>query len=184
MLEAKADPVAKARTKPMSQTKAKTPAEPGAAGGKAEAATGTGQAGRVRELAGFGASSLIAACIDFTLVLLLKQVTGQLALAVVGARLASATANYLLNRLVFSARQAGHKSAGTDRAGRKSARRYALTAGAILTLNYLLLNALHEGLALPLAAAKLLTEALLWLLSYWLQRQFVFAAGRRQGDRR
>lgn len=32
----------------------------------------------------------------------------------------------------------------------------------------------HEGIGLPLFASKLLTEASLFLFSYWAQRKFVY----------
>lgn len=122
-----------------------------------------------RALIAFSAASLVSAGIDFTLVLLLRQATGQLLAAVLLARLVSATVNYLLNRtIVFrSARPVSPA---------RSFRRYALLACLVLVLNYLMLRTFCDMLGMPLAAAKLLTEFSLWLLSFQLQKRHVFAS--------
>lgn len=114
-------------------------------------------------LLGFAASSLIGAAIDWAGVLLLSALTGDLLVAVVGARLASAAVNFRVNRdLVFA-------HAGTPWV------RYALLAAGLLTANYTLL-ALLTGVGVELVAAKLLVEAVLFAASYVVQRRFVFAA--------
>lgn len=123
----------------------------------------------------FGASSLIAAALDYGLLFALQALTGDLLLSVVGARVASASANYALNRtLVF------RHGRGTSVAS--SLPRYAVLAGAILALNYGLLSLLTGVAGLPLLPAKLLAEAALYLLSYWAQRAIVFP-GAKQGRR-
>ncbi|MDQ0170640.1 putative flippase GtrA [Paenibacillus tundrae] len=45
----------------------------------------------------------------------------------------------------------------------------------VLLLNYGLLYFYNETLILPLIAAKLLTEASIFLFSYWAQRRFVYS---------
>lgn len=115
----------------------------------------------------FGASSLLSAALDFVLLFLLQWLTANLLVSVIGARLVSSACNYAMNRqFVFgSRRQSGHR--------RSLPRYYALAAG-ILLFNYALLYSFHETLGMPLFPAKLLTETLLFLFSYWWQRKFVY----------
>lgn len=117
----------------------------------------------------FGASSLVAAALDYGLLFGLKALTGSLLASVVLARVASASANYALNRsLVFHA----------DRGAASIPRtlpRYVALAALILALNYGMLSLLTAVAGLPLLPAKLVAEAVLYLLSYWIQRTFVFA---------
>lgn len=120
-------------------------------------------------LARFTASSLLAFAIDLVLLLGLMAATGQLLLAVVGARVVSSMVNFAVNRsLVF----------GTPRPARlwPAAMRYYALAIALLTANYLMLWAL-TGAGLSLLVGKLGTEASLFLVSFVVQRSHVF--GRR-----
>jgi putative flippase GtrA len=114
----------------------------------------------------FSLSSLTAFAVDFVAVLLLMSLTGQLALSVAAARLASATTNFVVNRgIVFDGGRSRRVSA---------ARRYVALAGVLLLGNYALLRVLHGPFHLPLVLAKLATEASLFALSYQLQRRIVF----------
>ena len=118
----------------------------------------------------FAASSLLAAAVDYVLVLSLsalfaKQAQGLL-WSVVLARVISSFLNYMLNRkLVF------------EDCSRRSVLRYYLVAAGIMAANYGLLS-LISGV-MPLALAKLLVELALYPLSFYLQRRFVFARGER-----
>ena len=118
----------------------------------------------------FAASSLLAAAVDYVLVLSLsalfaKQAQGLL-WSVVLARVISSFLNYMLNRkLVF------------EDCSRRSVFRYYLVAAGIMAANYVLLS-LISGV-MPLALAKLLVELALYPLSFYLQRRFVFARGER-----
>lgn len=118
----------------------------------------------------FAASSLLAAAVDYVLVLSLsalfaKQAQGLL-WSVVLARVISSFLNYMLNRkLVF------------EDCSRRSVFRYYLVAAGIMAANYGLLS-LISGV-MPLALAKLLVELALYPLSFYLQRRFVFARGER-----
>lgn len=116
----------------------------------------------------FSASSLIAALIDFILLLLLKQATGSLLFAVIGARTCSSSINYAMNRSVVF-RKKERPSTVT-----RSMPRYFALVLLIMMLNYGLLSLLHTLMALPIVPAKLLTEAILFLFSYWAQRKFVY----------
>ncbi|MFE6970984.1 glycosyltransferase [Isoptericola sp. NPDC057653] len=119
-------------------------------------------------LLAFAASGLLAFGVDAAALLALQAATGILALAVVGARVLSAAVNFGVNRaLVF----------GRSRPApvRGSAARYAALALLLLAANYGLLDALHGTLGVPLLVAKALTDAALFLASWTVQRQVVFA---------
>ncbi|CAM3897887.1 glycosyltransferase [Nocardioides zeicaulis] len=118
-------------------------------------------------LLAFLASSLAAFVIDTVALLGLQALTGDLLLAVVGARLTSAGINFTVNRrLVFDG--------GRRVRARSAAWRYAALATVLLATNYLLLSTLHAA-GLALLPAKLLTEVALVSSSFAAQRAFVFA---------
>ena len=113
----------------------------------------------------FVASSLIAMLIDYVLVLAIsaatKDLPGSLLISVVAARIISSLANYFINcKLVFENRS------------KSSILRYYVLAIGILCVNYLLLELLTA--LMPIAIGKLLVEAALYPLSFYLQRKFVF----------
>ncbi|MGL5406790.1 MAG: glycosyltransferase [Propionibacteriaceae bacterium] len=111
----------------------------------------------------FAASSIVGFVVDFIAVLLLMRLTHNLLLSVITARIISSTVNFSMNRkLVFSSQTSVISSAI----------RYATLAIAILAANYFLLKTLI--FSLPLASAKLLTEALLFGVSFFIQKVFVF----------
>lgn len=114
----------------------------------------------------FCMSSFLSAIIDFVLLMVLGSFTENLLLSVITARTCSSLFNYSMNKtFVFSKNQAGMK---------RSMPKYFGLVVLILALNYLLLNALHGSMGIPLLYAKLLTEAILFLFSYTLQKIFVF----------
>lgn len=115
----------------------------------------------------FSLSSLAAFGLDTVALLALHTLTGNLLASVVGARVISSTVNFLTNRrLVFA-----H---GQDKRIGAAAIQYWTLAVALLAASYGLLSALtHAGL--PLLAAKVLTEATLFAVSYQVQRRLVFA---------
>ena len=119
----------------------------------------------------FGMSSLLAAVIDYVLVLVLSALTRglapatSLAVSVVGARLVSASVNFSINRkMVFK---------GDETLGRAVAK-YAVLALGILAVNYMLMHLLTIMLGWPLALAKLLVEVLLFSVSFLIQGKFVY----------
>ena len=119
----------------------------------------------------FSMSSLAAAALDFVLVLALMAMTGNLAVAVVGARISSASLNFTLNRrFVFD--PAGRTPLPAAIAG------YGTVAIGILIANYTILYLLYERLGIMLGLAKLATEVSLFLASYFLQKHFVFGTRR------
>lgn len=96
--------------------------------------------------------------------------TGNLLASVVGARVISSTVNFLTNRrLVFA-----H---GQDKRIGAAAIQYWTLAVALVAASFGLLSALTQA-GLPLLAAKVLTEATLFAVSYQVQRRLVFTRPR------
>ncbi|MGB7963602.1 MAG: bifunctional glycosyltransferase family 2/GtrA family protein [Propionicimonas sp.] len=117
-------------------------------------------------LLAFGASSLAGFAVDAAVLLVLHFLTGNLAASVVIARLVSATVNFTLNhRLVFADR---------SRPLWPAARRYGLLAAGILAANLALMELLTPLLG-SVVVAKILTEVVLFLASYGIQRHLVFS---------
>ncbi|UQZ34675.1 glycosyl transferase family 2 [Paenibacillus sp. PK3_47] len=115
----------------------------------------------------FSASSIVSGVLDFLLLLLLQAATGSLLLSVIAARAGSSAANYAMNRrFVFSRQNKG--------AVHTSVTRYYILVLLVLGLNYGCLSLLHILLGVPLIPAKLLTECLLFLFSFWAQRRYVY----------
>ena len=112
----------------------------------------------------FLASSFSAFLIDSLLLLGLAAVTGNLLVAVLGARLVSAGVNFVVNRRVIFR--------GSDRWTR-AARRYIALAIALVCANYLILHSLVT-IGMPLLLAKVVTETLLVAASYAVQASFVY----------
>ncbi|MBA4347540.1 MAG: sugar translocase [Clostridiales bacterium] len=113
----------------------------------------------------FVASSLVAMLLDYVLVLLLSSTTKGMAqsllISVVGARILSSLANYFMNcKLVFE-----HRS-------RASIVRYYLLVAGILAVNYVLMLVITHFMPLPVG--KILVELVLYPLSFFMQRKYVF----------
>lgn len=114
----------------------------------------------------FGASALASFLLDTALLLVVYALTGWLLGAVVIARVISAAVNFGLNRSLVFAR-------ARDVPLRTAAIRYLSLALLILAASFGLITALTD-LGVPLLAAKLVTEAALFLVSYSVQRSVVF----------
>ena len=110
------------------------------------------------------ATSLASFVIDWLAVMVLFTVTGNLLGSVVGARLASGTCNFFLNRRVFKA------APGTVR---RTAVRYVTLAVALLATSYVTLWLL-TGLGVPLGIAKIMGDTAIYVASYLAQRRLVF----------
>jgi putative flippase GtrA len=99
--------------------------------------------------------------------------TGSLVLSVVGARVLSSSVNFAVNRrAVFE-----H---GRDKPTMTAGMQYFALVIGLLGLNYASLLSL-QAVGVPLLTAKLVTELLLFVVSWAVQRRFVFA--RRRGER-
>lgn len=115
----------------------------------------------------FGISSLAGGAVDFIALLVLNQLTNNLLLSVIGARAISSLINYTINRhMVFG------DVSGLER--KKTLIHYYTLVGVLLISNYLLIHILHMNLGLNLVTAKLITEGLLFFISYWAQKKVVF----------
>ncbi|KQO01415.1 GtrA family protein [Paenibacillus sp. Leaf72] len=115
----------------------------------------------------FSTSSLLSALLDFTLLFLIQSISHNLFLSVVAARLCSSIFNYTMNRkYVFT----GGKVSKLH----QSLPKYFSLVILVLLLNYGLLYFYNETLIIPLVIAKLLTEASIFLFSYWAQRKYVY----------
>lgn len=114
----------------------------------------------------FCCSSLICGIIDFGLLFLLKILTDNLLLSVVGARTISSLTNYVLNKnLVFNAEKSQKAS---------TILQYYLLVAVIMGCNYLLMYLFSETIGLSLLISKILTECLLFIFSYTVQQRIIF----------
>ena len=109
------------------------------------------------------ASSLSSTAVDYTLLLILNATIGDVFLPVALARVSSCTMNYAMNRKVFNAR--GGVVA--------TAIRYAIMAASVMTMSYLMIQALvSAGMALWMAS--LTANSSLFIVNYLGQNFFVF----------
>jgi putative flippase GtrA len=122
----------------------------------------------------FALSGFVAFAIDTLALLALTALTGSMLLAVIGARIVSATANFATNRLVVFDRRRATRT-------RHAAVRYFTLALVLLAANYGMLDALTNA-GVPLLAAKVVTEASLFAVSFTVQRDVVFSPGRLASD--
>ncbi|OMC90349.1 GtrA family protein, partial [Paenibacillus odorifer] len=95
------------------------------------------------------------------------RLSHNLFLSVAAARLCSSVFNYSMNRkYVFTGGKRSKIQASLPK--------YFALVILVLLFNYGLLYFYNEKLIIPLVAAKLLTEASIFLFSYWAQRRFVY----------
>ncbi len=113
-------------------------------------------------------SSLISAFVDFILLMVFQPLLNDLFLAVVLARICSATINYTLNRqFVFSL--------SSKSSIKSSLPRYTLLAGTLMFANYGFIYFFNVVAHIPLFFAKIAAEITLYGISYIFQRKFVFS---------
>ncbi|MCD8023758.1 MAG: bifunctional glycosyltransferase family 2/GtrA family protein [Lachnospiraceae bacterium] len=128
-----------------------------------------------REILKFSASSFTGFLVDYAiysiLLAVLPHLSGNaspgasLVAANIGARIVSATVNYTMNRkLVFK----------SNASVTKSAAEYCLLAAGILAGNTLVLSALVTVCNMNRYLAKLCTEAVFFIVSWQVQRRFIF----------
>ncbi len=111
-------------------------------------------------------SSASAGILDFFLLFLFEWLSGSLLIGVVLARIVSSVYNYTINsHYVFKGHNESHK---------RSALKYFSLVIIIMGLNYLSLYVMINWLYIPSFWAKLLTEILLFSLSYIIQKAIVF----------
>jgi putative flippase GtrA len=127
----------------------------------------------------FSGASLVSFLLDYLLFSILIRVIGlrfteEIALigANIGARFLSAGFNYYLNStFVFRYKE--------KRA--RSLLRYIMLACFILILNTVILYCLHDYVGINKALAKLVTEMMLFVISFMVQKSFIFNKRRKQG---
>ena len=122
-----------------------------------------------REILRFCSSSLIGFLVDYLLYSLLVALLGtaRVTFCNIAARVVSASVNFTLNRrFVFTG--------GDKQPLWSSLLRYAALAVCILALNTLLLNWLTQTLGWNPYLSKILVEVTLFLLSWFVQRNFVY----------
>ena len=118
-----------------------------------------------KEILKFSASSFIGFLVDYAIYSLLIALSATLTVANVSARIVSASVNFTLNRkFVFKSRDSVWKSAV----------KYFLLAAFILVGNTLVLNLLARRLRINNFAAKIITEVIFYIISWLVQRLFVF----------
>ena len=126
-----------------------------------------------RDLLGFSLSSFACFLLDLSLfaalsALLAGRIPASVAFANVLARCVSAFANYTINRkMVFKSHTGAFKSAS----------QYFLLAAAVLIGGTTVLDLL-TGAGLARIPAKLITEALFFMLSWFVQRKLIFPEAR------
>lgn len=113
----------------------------------------------------FAASSLAAFAVDTVALLVMQALTGWLVPSIIAARVLSATANFVVNRRVVFRVRGGPM--------RGQAVRYGVLALALLASNIAWMSFLTDN-GLALLPAKVVTEGVLFVLSYGVQRSLVF----------
>ena len=119
----------------------------------------------------FSASSLIGFLVDYALYSLLLLLGAELRISNIAARIVSAGVNYTLNRRFVFQGGGGVLC---------SAVRYFLLAAFILLGNTAVLTLLVNVLGLHEMLAKILTELLFFVLSWFIQKTLVFKRGGRE----
>ncbi|PII87872.1 hypothetical protein BMH32_12150 [Leucobacter sp. OLJS4] len=114
----------------------------------------------------FAASSFASFLVDAAALFVFDALTGMLTLSIVLARLLSSSVNFWVNRRVVFLHR------GRDGAARQAVS-YALLAGVLLLSNIAWMSYL-TGIGVPLLAAKIITELVLFIMSYRVQRRTVF----------
>ncbi|MDO5519919.1 MAG: bifunctional glycosyltransferase family 2/GtrA family protein [bacterium] len=118
-----------------------------------------------KEVLKFSCSSLLAFFIDYGMYALLLTITDHLVLSNVIARIVSASVNYTINKkLVFQSKEGIVASA----------LKYALLAAALLLVNTGLLSLFVGQFGANQYAAKILVELLLFVISLFVQKTYVF----------
>lgn len=126
-----------------------------------------------RQLLRFFSVSFSSFLLDYglfvLLTLLFPKTAGFVAAANILARMLSGAYNYIMNcQMVFH-----------ERKTIKTAADYVLLAGVILLLNNLLLQGFVLLLQMPVYPAKILTEGVLFIISWLIQKKIIFKRGRR-----
>ena len=119
----------------------------------------------------FISSSLLSFCIDFLLYTLSLSLSGSILFSNAFARLISLHCNFFMNKnYVFQ-----NASESTKREHLKEYLSYLGLALSLFAINTLLLSAVVEVLGVNAYLAKIVTEILLFILSYFVQKHLIFS---------
>jgi putative flippase GtrA len=123
----------------------------------------------------FSFSSLFAAALDLGAFAVFYSLTGRLLGSLLAARLISSLVNFFLNKaFVFHSRVALAASL----------LKYYVLVGFIAMSSYLAIRGLTERLGTPVMGAKILVDTVLWLVTFAVQRIFVFAVANEEDQAR
>lgn len=115
----------------------------------------------------FVKSSVLAAIVDFCLLIIFQNKFNNLLIAVVLARIISSIINFICNKnYVFEKRK--------TRNTMKMATQYFLLVLVIMILNYCILNLLYIVLNINIVISKVITEVILYVFSFIIQKRVVF----------
>lgn len=118
-----------------------------------------------KEIIKFSCSSIISFIIDYILFIILSITTNKIIVSNIIARIISASTNYLLNKnYVFKSKKKTSQSIIS----------YAILALFILIANSVILNFLISKLLLNKWISKLLTEIILFTISWLIQKNIIF----------
>ena len=116
-----------------------------------------------KEILKFSLSSIISFIIDYSLFIILLFILNSIIISNIIARIISASTNYYLNKtIVFNNKN------------NKSIVSYIILAIIILILNTLILNLLITKLLINKFIAKIITETILFILSFTIQKKIIF----------
>ena len=118
-----------------------------------------------KEIMKFAGSSIISFIIDYLLYSIIFTLTEKLILSNIVARVISGTVNYTINKnIVFKSKKSTAQSLTY----------YIFLAVTILVLNTLILKLLVTYISINAYLAKIITELILFTISYTVQKRFVF----------
>jgi glycosyltransferase involved in cell wall biosynthesis len=114
----------------------------------------------------FSLSSVSCGVIDFVLFFLLHGLTKDLLFSCIGARVISSLINYMINKnIVFNRKGQSHI---------KPILQYYCLAGIILVSNFFMISLFNDQINLSLFTSKSFTEGILFMVSYYVQKRYIF----------
>ena len=116
----------------------------------------------------FCLSGTLEAGIAYTLLFLILAQSGNLLFSTVAARVASSGVNFSINKLLVFKTAAAHRTP-------RELFGYYCTYALLMLANYLCLSLFYETLRIPILWSVLMTECILFLISYTMQNRVVFA---------
>jgi glycosyltransferase involved in cell wall biosynthesis len=111
-------------------------------------------------------SSLSAALIDFLVFMGIFSLTKNILVSLIGSRIVSSLINFFVNRKLVFHRQQGFTF---------SLIKYYILLCFMTGLSYLLISLLHTKIGISIPLSKIIAETALFLISFSLQRNFVFS---------